>query len=254
MSSVLTYKNIVLCLVMLLCSCAATKNVNKKSKTSKNNSTITKISKSDPFYPLQESMMDLQNQIIELKSQVIEYESKLHTPELNIDLLKLAQIPNLKHEIMMSNGTIIQGTIIFENANQMIVKTQIGQLTIEKEFVVDIREKEPIEPILEFNPSIEIEERINEDNSITYIGEILNSGMRRADFVRVLYHFWADDTAPVYTDSSFISGNNMVYMNGVISDANIEPSQSASFIINITLPDSLEFEYITKDIQWNIFD
>ena len=175
-----------LCLMILLCSCATNKNVNKKSRAERENSNITKISKSDPFYPLQESMMDLQNQIMELKSQVIEYESKLHTPELNIDLLKLAQIPNLKHEIMMSNGTIIQGTIIFENANQMIVKTQIGQLTIEKEFVVEIREKEPVEPILDFNPSIEIEERINEDNSITYIGEILNSGMRRAEFVRVL--------------------------------------------------------------------
>ena len=36
-------------------------------------SNITKVSTSDPFYPLQESMIDLQNQIIELKSQVIEY-------------------------------------------------------------------------------------------------------------------------------------------------------------------------------------
>ena len=251
---ILKYKNIFLCLLILLCSCATNKNINKNNKTNKKDSDITKLSKSDPFYPLQESIMDLQNQIIELKSQVIEYETRIHTPELNIDLLRLAQIPNLKHEIMMSNGTIIQGTIIFENANQMIVKTQIGQLTIEKEFVVDIREKEPVEPILEFNPSIEIEERINEDNSITYIGEIINTGMRRADFARVLYHFWADDTAPVFTDSCFVSGNNMVYLNGVISDANIEPAQTASFTLNITLPDSLKFEYVTKDIQWDIFD
>ena len=86
--------------------------------------------------------MDLQDQINELKSQVIEYESRLHSPSVNMDLLKLAQVPNLKHEIIMNNGTIIQGTIIFENAEQMVVKTQIGQLTIEKEFVYEIREKD----------------------------------------------------------------------------------------------------------------
>jgi len=251
---ILNYKNIILCLLIILSSCATNKNINKNNKTKNNNSSITKISKSDPFYPLQESIMDLQNQIIELKSQVIEYESRLHTPSVNMELLKLAQVPNLKHEIIMNNGTIIQGTIIFENADQMIIKTQIGQLTIEKEFVYEIREKEPIEPTLAFNPSIEIEERINDDNSITYIGEIINTGRRRADFTRVIYHFWADDTAPVFTDSCFVSGNNMVYLNGVISDAAIEPTETASFTLNITLPDSLKFEYITKDIQWDIFD
>ena len=145
-----------MCLLIILFSCANNKSINKKSK--KQNSNVTKISKSDPFYPLQESIMDLQDQIIELKSQVIEYESRLHSPSVNMDLLKLAQIPNLKHEIIMNNGTIIQGTIIFENAEQMVVKTQIGQLTIEKEFVYEIREKEPIDPILEFNPSVEIDE------------------------------------------------------------------------------------------------
>ena len=251
---IINYKNIIIFSFILLCSCAANKEVKKNQKSTKHNSNIAKVSKSDPFYPLQESMIDLQNQIIELKSQVIEYESRLHSPSINMDLLKLAQAPNLKHEIIMNNGTIIQGTIIFENAEQMIVKTQIGQLTIEKEFVYEIREKEPIEPILEFNPSLEIEERLNDDNSITYVGEIINTGIRRADFVRVIYHFWADDTKPVFTDSCFVSGNNMIYLNGVISDATIEPTETASFSLNIMLPDSLKFEYITKDIQWDVFD
>ena len=49
-----------------------------------------------------------------------------------MDLLKLVQAPNLKHEIIMKNGTVIQGTIIFETTDQMIIKTRIGQLTIEK--------------------------------------------------------------------------------------------------------------------------
>ena len=63
---ILNYKNILLCLLIILFSCANNKSINKKSK--KQNSNVTKISKSDPFYPLQESIMDLQDQIIELKS------------------------------------------------------------------------------------------------------------------------------------------------------------------------------------------
>ena len=76
-------------------------------------------------------MMDIQNQMLDLKSKVIEYEATLHTPQINMDLLKLVQAPDLKHEIIMQNGTVIQGTIIFENTDQMIIKTRIGQLTIE---------------------------------------------------------------------------------------------------------------------------
>ena len=89
--------------------------------------------------------------MIDLKSKVIEYESRLHAPVINMELLKLAQAPNLKHDIIMTNGTIIQGTIIFENTEQMIVKTQIGQLTIEKAFVSEIKEIEPLEPFIEFS-------------------------------------------------------------------------------------------------------
>ena len=36
------------------------------------------------------------------------------------------------NEIELSNGTIIQGTIIYENIDLLIVETQIGQLQINK--------------------------------------------------------------------------------------------------------------------------
>ena len=161
--------------------------------------------------------------------------------------------PHLKHEITMSNGTIIQGTIIFEDTDKMILKTQIGQLTLEKEFISDIQEKAPLQPLVEFSNK-EIEERINKNKSISYVGEVINNGLRRADFVRVIYNFWADDTSPVHSDSTFISGQSIVYLNGVISDTAIEPSQKGNFEITVQIPDSLVFEYITKDIRWNTFE
>ena len=245
----------ILSLVILLFSCANKKSIKSDIESNKNqNINNNSIKDSDPFYPLKESMEDIQNQIIDLKSKVIEYESRLHHPTTNLDLLKLIKTPNLKHEIVMTNGTIIQGTIIFESDLQMVIKTQIGQLTIEKEFIAEIKEIKPIQPYIEFKNEQNIEERILENGSITYNGEIINNGGRRGDFVRVIYHFWADDTSPIYSDSTYVLGNSTIYLNGVISDAAIEPAETATFNLNIQLPDSLNIEYLTKEIKWDIFD
>ena len=83
---------------------------------------------------------------------------------------------------------------------------------------------------------------------------MINTGLRRGDFVRVIYHFWADDTEPIFSDSCFVSGQNVVYLNGVVSDASLEPTESATFNLHINLPKSLQYEYITKEIQWDTFD
>ena len=236
----------------ILVNCAGKKDIQSNTGNKKNNKESTLIQDSSPFYPLSQSIADIQTEIIDLKSQIIEYETRLHYPSVNMELLKMVNTPHLKHEITMTNGTIINGTIIFEDTDKMILKTQIGQLTLEKEFIADIQEKAPLQPLVEFNNK-EIEERMNENNSISYVGEVINNGLRRADFVRVIYNFWADDTSPIYSDSTFIQGQNIVYLNGVISDTAIEPAQKGNFEINIQIPDSLNFEYITKDIRWNIF-
>ena len=121
----------ILCFYLLI-GCSAKKNVSLQSKpeapASHIDSTNMHLNSSDPFYPLKESIHDLQNQISDLKSQVVEYESRLHNPLVDTELIKLIKTPDLKNEIIMNTGTVIQGTIISENSNQMIVKTQIGQL------------------------------------------------------------------------------------------------------------------------------
>tara|TARA_Y100000994_G_scaffold142509_2_gene116756 strand:+ start:2338 stop:3093 length:756 start_codon:yes stop_codon:yes gene_type:complete len=238
---------------LIFVSCASKKELKTNEKANNKKEPYTLIEDASPFYPLSQSIADIQNEIIDLKSQIIEYETKLHYPSVNTELLKMVTTPHLKHEITMSNGTIIDGTIIFEDADKMILKTKIGQLTLEKEFIDNIQEKAPMQPFVEFTDK-EIEERINDDNSITYVGEVINNGLRRADFVRVIYNFWADDTSPIYSDSIFVSGQNIIYLNGVISDTSVEPTQKGNFKITIQIPDSLSYEYLTKDIRWNTFE
>ena len=254
------YIFILSCFIFISCSSKKPVDISAKSSDeifiSDTPSTYIDTSKitlqsSDPFYPLKESIHDLQTQILDLKSQVVEYETRLHNPIIDAELIKLIKAPNLKNEIVMNTGTVIQGTIVSENSTQMIVKTQIGQLTIEKEFVTEIREIEPLNPNIEFEGNIE--ER-QSDNLYTYVGQVKNTGGRRADFVRVIYYFWANDTAPIVTDSTFVLCNSTVYVNGVISDASVEPAEIGNFTLTASIPDSIEVEYITKEIKWNIFE
>ena len=99
-----------------------------------------------------------------------------------------------------------------------------------------------------------IEERVINDSTYQYIGKVKNEGGRRADFSRVIYHFWADDTNLIFSDSSFVAGSSIVYLNGVISDSSIEPAEFGTFQITVSLPDSLNVQYSTREIKWNLFE
>jgi len=205
-----------------------------------------------PFYPLKETVEDLQYQVRELKAKVLEYETSLHAPTLNAELLKLIKVPQIEHELFMDNGTIIQGKIITENADEMIVQTRIGQLKIDKTYVKSIKTVEPLTPQLIFNEPT-LNEKISSTNLI-FSGEVINEGGRRADFVRVIYHFWETDTKLAFSDSVFISGESMIYNNNVISSSALNPGKNGNFILKIDVPDSAKITYWTRDIQFNIFE
>ena len=66
--------------------------------------------------------------------------------------------------------------------------------------------------------------------------------------------FWANDTNPIVSDSTFVSGNSTIYLNGVISDSSIEPTEIATFELTTTISDTINVEYITKEIKWDIFE
>ena len=73
------------------------------------------IRDAEPFYPMDETMEDIQNQISDLKSRVIEYESRINRIALDPTLLKMVKTPSIQHEIELSNGTVVQGSILQED-------------------------------------------------------------------------------------------------------------------------------------------
>ena len=204
------------------------------------------------FYPLKQSMEDIQYQINLLKAQVQEYESTLYAPTLNSELLKLIKSPLIEHEILMENGTIIQGKVITENADQMVVQTQIGQLKIDKAYITSITDIDPLIPKISFREE-SIEEKISTTN-LTFSGLVVNEGGRRGDFIRVIYELWQSETELILADSVFISGNNILYNNNVTSNSCLEPGKEGTYLLSIDIPDSIKVSYWTKNVQFNIFE
>ena len=209
-------------------------------------------SKNSPFYPLDDTLENLQNQINELKARVVEYESTLNAPSLNAEILKLIKEPHLTHEIDIDNGTMIQGKILKENSTELIVQTRIGQLQIDKSHIIEIRETPPFIPEIVINEDT-INEQINK-SQLSFSGSLKNIGSRRGDFVRIIYHLWETDTKLVLSDSTFISGNTIQYINGVISDASLNPGESGTFDLVIQIPDSINVTYWTKEIRADVFE
>ena len=205
----------------------------------------------EPFYPLKETVEDIQTQLNDLHARVIEYETRVSTPSFNTEVLKMIKVPQLNHEINLTNGTLIQGTIIQENMDQLIVQTQIGQLTIDKGNVEAIKEIAPATAKIDFNG--DADEKIMAESRL-YSGTVTNTGLDRADFVRIIYQLWGGETDLISSDSTFIEGAQVVYQSGIITDTALRPGETAEFFLEIKSPSDKKVQYVTRDIHWDSYE
>ena len=186
-----------------------------------------------------------------LKEQVIQHQSQISTPNFNTEVLKLLKNPGIKHEIQLSNGTTIQGVIIYENIDQLIVETKIGQLQIDKNEVVNTEDILPPLANLEF-----VGDAIEEvyQSKRAYKGAIKNNGLKRADFARVIYSLHDENSNIIAIDSVFVSGTKYIYNSGIISDASVNPGDFAEFYVSINVNSEQEIKYFLRDIRWEYFE
>jgi PBP1b-binding outer membrane lipoprotein LpoB len=254
--SVSKYLNF-LVIILLLTGCSnKNKEVSPDTDQGNESSVNTKESPSfletaEPFYPLKETVEDIQAQLNDLHARVIEYETRVSTPSFNTEVLKMIKIPQLNHEINLTNGTLIQGTIIQENMDQLIVQTQIGQLTIDKGNVEAIKEIAPATAKIDF---VGDADEKNMAESRLYSGTVTNTGLQRADFVRIIYQLWGSETDLISSDSTFIEGTQLVYQSGIITDTALRPGETAEFFLEIKSPSDKKVQYITRDIHWDSYE
>lgn len=253
------YINIILLMALSfnLSSCSSSKK-NKAKKEPKQKNETVKISNSSlfneetkPFYTVDPKLEEIESEIAMLKEQVIQYQSQISTPNFNTEVLKLLKNPGIKHEIQLSNGTTIQGVIIYENIDQLIVETKIGQLQINKDEVVSTEDILPPLANLEF-----VGDAIEEvyQSKRAYKGAIKNNGLKRADFARVIYSLHDENSNIIAIDSVFVSGTKYIYNSGIISDASVNPGDFAEFYVSIDVNSEQEIKYFLRDIRWEYFE
>jgi hypothetical protein len=208
---------------------------------------VTPLPLGKPFYQYEANLDHLQAQLDSLKQVIKVYEKERIMPRINEQLLELIQMPEFRHRIVLQNGTIILGEIVSESADQLIVKTSIGKLVIDREHVARVDEELPEqaqvelvgEPYVQVYPDREV---------IT--GIVKNVGRKRADFVRVVALLWSHTTELAATDSAFVDGKEAKYETGVITDTALEPGATAAFKIVVPLPAPDVTAYRTYAVHW----
>lgn len=206
------------------------------------------------FYELKESIADIQNQIVHLQNQVKKYDDK--APETNYteklkELIDRHPSSFSNHQITLKNGSIIEGTIEKDQVENIVLKTNLGKLTIEKNDI------ELIEDLILPIPHIIFIGHGQEQvfsNYYLFTGKVSNQGNRRGDFVRVIYQIWGEDTQIINSDSAFVAGSQVRYKSGIITDTAVKPNQSAHFTVQVPIDSGVTISYITRQIHWALYE
>jgi hypothetical protein len=135
--------------------------------------------------------------------------------------------------------------------DRVILKTQIGQIRIEKTDIISIKEIAPNSPSLSFES--EAEQKIYNDKRV-FTGKVINEGMRRADFARVIFYLWDEETNLISLDSSFVDGSTIQYKSGIVTDCAIESGNIVSYEVSVMVSDTSNVRYITKEVHFSIYE
>ena len=200
-----------------------------------------------PFFNYDSDIKQLQSQIDSLRAMVKVFEKYQSMPTVDEDIINLIKVPNFQHRIELTNGTVVLGEIIDENADELFIQTTLGRLVITKDKVISVQQERAPGPKVELvgDPFVNAYPDREE-----IIGTVINSGEIRADFVRTEANLWSPTTQLIVKDSAFVDGSMITYKSGVISDTSIDPGQTASFRIVIQKPLKPVVQYRTYDIRW----
>ncbi len=203
------------------------------------------------FFELEESIEDIQKQIVLLQIRVSEYENELSETNYTERLKELIDEYHPTHKITLKNESVIEGTIEEDRVKNIIVKTKVGSLTIEKieiDYIEDLILPEPQIVFIGHG-----QEQVFDSHHL-FTGKVLNQGGLRGDFVRVIYYLWGEDTQIISSDSAFVSGTQVMYKSGIITDTALEPNQSAHFSVEVPVNVEIPFSYVTREVHWLLYD
>lgn len=211
----------------------------------------TKTTLTQRFFQLEQTLEDVRREMAELRKQIREMEVRTSLPAIRQEITKLIQAPEITHEIVLNNGTVVRGKITHEDLDKIIAQTNIGELLISKN---DIRlTRAAAKPHAKCVFDGPIVTKIAE-NKTTYTGKIKNEGDRRADFPKVVFTLFDEATRLIAKDSLIVAGTFYVFKSGVQTDATILPGQSYPFECTVSYPPGTKVSYYVPKITWEEFE
>ena len=233
-------------------------NKEKDLEKSDNNLLLDNIKQADPFFKMEKTVEGIEQELDDLRARVIEYESKISAPTITTDILSQFPLNKLEHKITLENGTIVEGNILSENLDRIILDTKIGQIVIEKGKIVEREElADAVADVVKVS-----DPKISKSRSTrVFEGKVKNEGSQRADFVRIIFKYWDNDPIdggdilgpPVAIDSAFVKGTYIEYLSGIVTDSSINPGDEASYRVVIKLPKNIDPDsptHWTHEINW----
>ncbi|MDD5766305.1 MAG: hypothetical protein PHW79_08700 [Candidatus Marinimicrobia bacterium] len=213
--------------------------------------TMTQSALQKKFFETDMTIDQLRKELADIRKQIHELEITASVPSIRKEINKLIQLPEMTHEILLNNGTVVKGKIIYEDFDKIIVQTQIGELTLSKKEIKITREAEREKAkCVVVGP---ITEEVH-DNTRVYRGQLKNEGVRRADFPKIIFYLYDEKTTLVARDSTIVPGTYHMFLSGVQTDATIEPGQTFPFECVVSFPEKTPISYYIKKISWEEFD
>lgn len=202
---------------------------------------------------LREEIHLIQNEMDRMRLQLREYDD-LSTPRIRREIKRLVNFPDKISEITLKNGTVVQGKILSENLDKIIVQTNIGTLSIVQENIKELRPFDRLHADVVLKG--EFEDQRHTDSRV-FIGQVTNKGLRRADFVRIMFRLHDKRTNIIAQDSSYISGEPYTFYSSVVSESSLSSGESSLFRVEVKLPtgmDAKNISYVTYKVLFDEFN
>ena len=204
-----------------------------------------------------EQTQDQYNEISSLKLRIKQLERELNS-KTGATTIFDSPYSLFNQQIVLDNGTIYYGNVVFQDEKIVTIETLIGKLNLDRERIIRVLSHQPFDDKPEF-PEIDFDENINliEEGNTIYqspaeiillgniaqtideqgnqilSGQVKNKGGKRADFVKInitLYRDWSTTQSPV-TQTVFVDGGVQTFDTGITSYSSVEPKAVADFAL-----------------------
>ena len=277
----ISIKNIltILLLAFLVQNCAANKKIIK--------------SKPQPSALVQQSRSTMNNKDLSLLD--------MHTAEIKMLNKRIKELENMvisfqdstvlfaeplamyEKKIILNNGTVLFGTIVFQDDYMIQAETLIGTLSLDKQSIIRVVDRS-VMPVIssedemiklnltsDNNSSIDDNKSYNqsakvillgdfletkdENNNIILSGQVQNIGSKRADFSKITFTIFKDQmqgsSNKEYT--AFVSGSSVSFDINATSNSSLYPDEIGVF--SVLIPSDfgpfLSYEYY---IDWEEYE